>query len=130
MAKKQDNLMSFLAGLPGATFVTVSKDGASTMEGPKYEKCRQLHERGVALHGQGKYADAIRCFKDAIDQGFQDSKAYLNVGVCYAELNKWGEVLEWLRLARSKFPGDEQIRQNLAVAEERAKATKKWWQIW
>jgi len=120
VSKKQDDLVSFLAGLPGVTFVNVSNDGVSTMEGPKYEKCRQLHERGVTLHGQGKHADAIRCFKDAIDQGFHDSKAYLNVGVCYAELSQWHEALKWLRLARSKFPSDEQIRRNLAIAEERA----------
>ena len=76
----------------------------------------------MSLHGAGKYADAIRCFKDAIDQGFQDSKAYLNVGVCYAEMHQWPEALEWLRRAASKFPQDEQIRRNLAVAEEQAKA--------
>jgi len=130
MSNKQDDLMSFLSNIPGATFVNVSKDGVTTMEGPKHEKLRQRHEHGVSLFQKGQHAEALKCFKEVIDQGFNDSKAYLNMGVCYGAMGKWPDALKWLRLAHSKFPGDDQITQNLAVAEQSAKAGRKWYQFW
>jgi Flp pilus assembly protein TadD len=133
MSNKQDDLMSFLSDLPGVEFVNVSKDGVKKMDGAQFtqqEKLRKRHEEGVSLFQKGNCVEALKCFKEVIDQGFNDSKAYLNMGVCYATMGNWPEALKWLRLAHSKFPNDDQITQNLAVAEQSARAGKKWYQFW
>ena len=74
---------------------------------------------GVLRYGQGRYRDAIGCFKRALalNPGFVD--AYLNLGSTYAALGQFEAALEpWEQLRRIQ-PDNVPLIHNIGLANAR-----------
>jgi tetratricopeptide (TPR) repeat protein len=66
-----------------------------------------------------EYNMAAKCYNEVITRGFESGELYYNLGnACYKQ-NKLAEAILYYEKALLFKPGDEDIRQNLAIANAR-----------
>jgi len=61
---------------------------------------RGWYARGMELHNEGRYEEAIEAFQRAIATGHREAAASYNIACGYAREGKTNEALEWLKRAR------------------------------
>lgn len=70
------------------------------------------------LYGEKKYAEAAGKYQQLIDSGYQVADLYYNAGNAYYKSSQTGMAVYSFEKALSLKPGDEQIEQNLALANQ------------
>ncbi len=95
-------------------FLTSSLFGASVAE-----KADSLAEAGNRHYKAHQYAQAASCYKEAIGLGYTSAALYFNLGnACYKQ-SEIPQAILYYEKARLLAPGDEDIRQNLTIANTR-----------
>lgn len=67
------------------------------------------------------YASAIRLYESVVNQGFESSAIYFNLGNAYFKSGDLGYATLYYMKAKRLSPGDEDIRQNLEFARQFAR---------
>jgi len=89
--------------------------------------------RGMKLHKEGRYEEAIGAFQKSIDLGHREGTASYNIACDYARLGKSVEAMEWLHRATDagfdlksqiKHDNDLDSLRNLAEFRELARSLK------
>lgn len=62
----------------------------------KHRSGRDWYGRGMDLHGDEKYAEAIEAFGKAIELGYREDAATYNIACGYALLGKTDQAFHWL----------------------------------
>lgn len=70
------------------------------------------------LYEQKKYAEAAAKYQQLIDSGYQVADLYYNAGNAYYKSSQTGMAVYSFEKALSLKPGDEQIEQNLVLANQ------------
>lgn len=78
----------------------------------------------IISEGNGHYMNreydlAAKRYQDVIAQGFESGELYYNLGNAYFKQGKLAEAILYFEKALLLKPGDEDIRQNLALANSR-----------
>lgn len=75
-------------------------------------------EEGNALYQENKFDEAIEKYKTITDAGLESAALYYNLGNAYFKTNQLSKaILNYERAARLA-PNDDDIRQNLSIANE------------
>lgn len=77
-----------------------------------------LFTEGNKLYEQKKYAEAAAKYQQLIDSGYQVADLYYNAGNAYYKSSQTGMAVYSFEKALSLKPGDEQIEQNLFLANQ------------
>lgn len=80
-----------------------------------------LWEAGNTAYINGDYSRAIECYEAILDGGAYSAKLYYNLGNAYFKEGRLGPAILNYRRALRLSPGNEDIRYNLSVAENRTK---------
>jgi tetratricopeptide (TPR) repeat protein len=80
------------------------------------ETSSSLFQEGNTHYQNGDYAAAERCYLRLLDQGMTGSSIYYNLGNACFKQKRLGEAIYYWEKARRLAPGDDDIRQNLALA--------------
>ncbi|MCD6452588.1 MAG: tetratricopeptide repeat protein [Acidobacteria bacterium] len=75
-----------------------------------------LYLKGMNLSVQGKYKEAIACFRKAIKLKPDYVKAYFGLGYAYGELGRYQEAIEAYKQAIRLKPDDAEAHFQLGVA--------------
>lgn len=76
-------------------------------------------EEGNALYQKGKYEQAASAYQNIIKSGQESAEVYFNLGNCYYKLKKAAPAVYNFEKALQLDPTDEEIRNNLAFAQNR-----------
>lgn len=77
----------------------------------------ELFERGKEFYKNESYQQAIDSWEKIIDNGEASANLYFNLGNAYYKLNKIGPGIYYYEKALQLNPGDADIKNNLAFAE-------------
>ncbi|WP_346316955.1 tetratricopeptide repeat protein [Chitinophaga sp. YIM B06452] len=103
------------------------------------QKVPALFTEGNALYQQKKYEEAAAKYQQLIDSGYQVADLYFNAGNAYYKSNQTAMAVYSFEKAQHLKPGDEDIEQNLALANQRVGSNietlpllffEKWWLQW
>lgn len=83
-----------------------------------YAQDPTLFTEANKLYEQKKYAEAADKYQQLIDSGYQVADLYYNAGNAYYKSSQTGMAVYSFEKALSLKPGDEQIEQNLALANQ------------
>lgn len=89
-----DALPVVVAVAPRAAASPIALVGRRGRDGDRW------YSRGMELHNDERYEDAIEAFKKAIDAGEREDAASYNIACGYARLGKKDDAFEWLKKAR------------------------------
>lgn len=70
-------------------------------------------QAGLELHAQGRYADAIEAFAEALSFEPRMVAPYVNAAACFAALGAFPEAMEWTAVALELDPDNAANRSNL-----------------
>ena len=65
------------------------------------------------------YTNAVRCYKQVVDMGFEAPALFYNLGNAYYKQDKLAEAILFYEKALLHSPADEDIQQNLSLANTR-----------
>jgi tetratricopeptide (TPR) repeat protein len=85
---------------------------------PQHE-ADSLIASGNRLYMDRQYDKAIDCYKQVISMGYEASSLYYNLGNAYYKQNDLPKAILYYEKARLLAPWDEDILQNLAIANTR-----------
>jgi hypothetical protein len=74
---------------------------------------------GNRYYMQKQYDQAVNCYTRVVQMGYSASPLYFNLGNAYYKLNNMPMAILYYEKARLLNPGDEDIRQNLRIANAR-----------
>jgi tetratricopeptide (TPR) repeat protein len=94
-----------------------------TLHSLDQHRAQKLHEEGLALYEDGREAEAIEKYLEAIACDPQKSETYYNLGLVYKYQGNWEKSFEFNSTANRLNPDDEAARWNLAIA---ATALRRW----
>ena len=93
-------------------FCTVSKSFANgTVE--------NLMHQANNLYQQNQYGEAVKLYKQILDEGYESEAVHFNLGNSYFRLNKLGYAILNYEKALRLAPDDEDIKYNILVANAR-----------
>jgi len=72
------------------------------------------------LYETGHYSEAVQIYEQLIDQGYRDSAIFYNLGNTYFQQKDYARAILNYRRASLLEPRDQQIQDNLELAQERA----------
>jgi tetratricopeptide (TPR) repeat protein len=75
---------------------------------------------GNAAYREGRFEDAVRAYESILRQGLGSAALYYNLGNAYYRLGKIGQSILAYERALQLDPGDQDVRQNLKLANFRA----------
>lgn len=76
-----------------------------------------LFNAGKEAYKEGTYREAISDWKQILDSGAHSASLYFNLGNAYYKLNEIGPSIYYYEKALQLSPGDSDIKNNLAFAE-------------
>ena len=82
------------------------------------ESPRKAFERAEALYREQDYAAAAEVYEAMRAQGFEDGVLYYNLGNAYFKAGRLGVAVLSYERSLALMPGDEDVRTNLAYANE------------
>jgi tetratricopeptide (TPR) repeat protein len=66
-----------------------------------------------------QFTEAVECYQKLIEQGYEAGELYYNLANAYYKQNSLAEAIRYYEKALLLNPGDEDIRQNLSMANAR-----------
>jgi tetratricopeptide (TPR) repeat protein len=72
------------------------------------------------LYETGHYSEAVQIYEQLINQGYRDSAIFYNLGNTYFQQKDYARAILNYRRASLLEPRDQQIQDNLELAQERA----------
>lgn len=88
-----------------------------------------LYDYAYKLHKDGKTQDAITAYKSVISSNPSNVDAYVNLAICYASLDDYGNAKDILSNAKNKFPSNKLVLKTLedvrndSIAQAMSKAS-------
>ena len=79
----------------------------------------ELYRQGNLLYEGGKYAEASRTYERIIQRGIRNGHVYYNLGNAYYKQDRIGRAILAYERATRLMPRDEDLHNNLDLAEER-----------
>ena len=89
----------------------------------KKKKAQALHAEAQQLSDEGRDAEALELYFEAIELDPEKSESYYNIGLIYKYRGEWALSLKYNKVANDLAPDDEAARWNLAIA---ATALRNW----
>ncbi|MBI1852974.1 MAG: tetratricopeptide repeat protein [Planctomycetes bacterium] len=80
----------------------------------------ELFAKGVAAYGEKRYEDAAKSFEDVRGLGVESAELDYDLGSAYYRLGDVGRAIVAFRRAEKFAPRDPDLRENLAMALDRA----------
>ena len=80
---------------------------------------QQLVTEGNKAYSDGLYSDAVSLYNQVVDAGYEAPELYYNLGNAYFKLNDLPHAILWYERAYLLDPGNEDIRFNLNVANNK-----------
>lgn len=77
---------------------------------------QDLFEQGNRHFQSQDYSAAINAYQKIIDLGYESGSLYYNSGNCYYKLGQIGKAILYFEKAKRFMPRDEDLNQNLALA--------------
>jgi tetratricopeptide (TPR) repeat protein len=87
--------------------------------GGGFKTADSLVQAGNLLYTNHRYAEAESCFKEVVSLGYTSAPLFFNLGNAYYKQNEIAKAILYYEKARLLSPGDEDILQNLAMANTR-----------
>jgi tetratricopeptide (TPR) repeat protein len=75
-----------------------------------------LFKKGNNLYQQAKYKEAAAAYQQMVDDGYQSTALYFNLGNAYYKTGDIAPSVLYYEKARKLSPGDEDVRVNLQLA--------------
>jgi len=72
-----------------------------------------LYDYAYKLHKDNKIKEAISAYKSLININPSNADAYINLGICYASIDDYGNAKSILTTAKNKFPSNNLIAKTL-----------------
>tara|TARA_B100000029_G_scaffold58977_1_gene53197 strand:- start:95777 stop:96652 length:876 start_codon:yes stop_codon:yes gene_type:complete len=95
--------------------------GALTLGCNEYDhKTRELYRQGNLLYEKGKYAEAGRVYNRIIENGIRNGNVYYNLGNSHYKQDQIGAAILAYEKALRLLPRDEDVRNNLKIANKRS----------
>lgn len=79
-----------------------------------------LFEQGNKHYKDGNYESAISLWEKVLDSGVHSAELYYNLGNAYFKIESLAESIYFYEKALQLAPGDKDIRNNLAIAQNSA----------
>jgi len=70
------------------------------------------------FYQEGKYQEALVLYQSLLDAGIQNGKLHFNAGNAYLKCGQVGKAVVHYCKARKLMPGDPDVTENLAIADE------------
>jgi hypothetical protein len=85
-----------------------------------------------SAYAKGHYQQAIKLYQQITSQGYQSGPLYYNLGNAYYKTGATGQAVLYYEKAKRLFPGDADLRANLAYALQNVNEGASTWQnrIW
>ncbi|MBN1199256.1 MAG: tetratricopeptide repeat protein [Bacteroidales bacterium] len=80
---------------------------------------QQLVADGNKAYSEGLYTDAVSLYNQVVEAGYEAPELYYNLGNAYFKLNDLPHAILWYERAHRLDPGNENIRFNLNVANNK-----------
>jgi tetratricopeptide (TPR) repeat protein len=78
-----------------------------------------LFAKGNEYYLQRQYAEAGQCYSRIVALGYESADLYYNLGNAYYKQDKFANAILYYEKALQLKPGDDDIKQNLALANSR-----------
>lgn len=79
----------------------------------------QLLDSAAKYYAKGDYIKAIENYRKLVEQGYEASELYYNLGNSYFKINRIPEALLYYEKAKKLAPSDDDILYNLGIANTR-----------
>lgn len=76
----------------------------------------EVMQKGNALYKDGSYEKAIDEYKQLVDEGYEGTSLFYNLGNCYYRIGKIGYAILYYEKALKISPSDEDVQHNLNFA--------------
>lgn len=83
-----------------------------------------MYSYAIELHKQKKYDDAILFYQEVLKSRVNNPEIYVNLAICCRQKNDLKQALQVLRDAKSRFPTNRQITDNIALIQEEESSSK------
>lgn len=83
-----------------------------------------MYDYAIDLHKQKKYNDAITCYQEVLKVKTDNPEVYVNLAIAYKDVQNFSQAKQILLSAKTKFPRNKQISDNLIALEDEATADK------
>ncbi len=104
-----------------ALAVLASRASLGAADASSEARAGELFARGVAAYGERRYSDAAAQFEEIRKLGLESGEVDYDLGSAYYRLGDVGRAILNFRRAERFFPRDPDLKENLAMALERAK---------
>ncbi len=81
-----------------------------------------MYNYAIELHRQKKFDDAIAYYKEVLKVKTDNPEVYLNLAIAYRDKNDLANARQILQTAKTKFPSNKQIADNLSAMQQEAVA--------
>ncbi len=106
-------------GTPGVINVTMKKKvvvPAGTVVTDLAQEVADIHDKGIALHGEGQYKQAIESFREALNKAPEKYYIWANLGRTYLQIKQFDGAIEAYGKAIELKPGNASLYSNLGAA--------------
>ena len=79
-----------------------------------------MYDYAIELHKQNKFDDAIACYKEVLKLKTDNPEIYLNLAIAYKQKKDLAQAKQVLLGAKTKFPNNKQISDNLQALVQEA----------
>lgn len=80
------------------------------------ERITEIMLKGSDLYRNGEFGKAIEAYEQIIDEGYEGTSLFFNLGNCYYRTGKIGYAILNYERALEISPSDEDVKHNLAFA--------------
>ena len=100
------------------------------------QSAEETFQKANQLYMDADFTEALNRYNELHENGIASADLYYNIGNCYYEINQIGHAILWYERAIRLSPHEEQIKQNLALAQKRQSdsldevqdmVVKTWW---
>jgi len=78
----------------------------------------EIFQKANDAYNQKNYADAIALYEELATQGYKEATVYYNLGNAYFKNNQLAKALLWYERALRLNPANEDIKHNIAFANQ------------
>lgn len=83
-----------------------------------------MYDYAIELHKQKKFDDAIMCYNQVLKFKTDNPEVYINLAIAYQQNNNAAQANQILQEAKTRFPANKQIADNLQSINSEATAGK------